>query len=274
MISPSNTHDALTEDDELYPSGMRSYFRLATPNRFEGTALVELARRLGHDRVFLLTVREEDYGPLFRDALLRYAGRVGVRIVGSAALDRDAETFGPLVRRIAASGPEAVVIDGILTETTGALIRELRATLGPDVTLAAPDAFNLPEDLREVAGEAAEGMYVTNYGVPNERLPRKGKQFLQSLASARGGDPGPDLAASYGAQIAAILLDAIARSDGTRASVTDEVRQTQIQNGILGDVAFDAKGDLVEGPITILRFTHGDFVVDRVVRVRPPASSR
>ena len=43
MISPSNTHDALTEDDELYPSGTRNYFRLATPNRFEGTALVELA---------------------------------------------------------------------------------------------------------------------------------------------------------------------------------------------------------------------------------------
>ena len=42
--------------------------------------------------------------------------------------------------------------------------------------------------------------------------------------------------------------------------------------GILGDVAFDAKGDLVQGPITSLRFTRGDFVVDRVVRVRPSAA--
>jgi hypothetical protein len=80
-------------------------------------------------------------------------------------------------------------------------------------------------------------------------------------------------AAAHGAQGAEILLDAIARSDGTRASVTDEVRRTQVRNGILGDIAFDGRGDLVEAPITILRFTRGDFVVDRLVRVQPPAAS-
>jgi ABC-type branched-subunit amino acid transport system substrate-binding protein len=98
--------------------------------------------------------------------------------------------------------------------------------------------------------------------------------LLESFAAERGGDPGPDLAASYGAQAAEILFDAIARSDGTRASVTEEVRRTQVRNGILGDIAFDRKGDPVEGPMTILRFVRGDFVVDRVVRVRSPATSR
>jgi hypothetical protein len=56
--------------------------------------------------------------------------------------------------------------------------------------------------------------------------------------------------------------------------VTDELRRTQVRNGILGDIDFDAKGDLVEGPITILRFAHGDFVVERVLRVRPPRPAR
>jgi hypothetical protein len=37
------------------------------------------------------------------------------------------------------------------------------------------------------------------------------------------GNPGPDFSAAYGAQAAEILLDAIARSDGTRASVTREL---------------------------------------------------
>jgi len=203
----------------------------------------------------------------------RYAKRIGVQIVGRATLDRDAKMFQALVRRVAASRPQSVVINGLLTPTTGALIRELRAALGPDVALSAPDAFALPEDLRKLAGEAAEGMYVTYYGVPNDRLPPRGKEFLESFAE-RGGNPGPDLAASYGAQAAEILLDAIARSDGTRRSVTEEVRRTRVQNGILGDIAFDRKGDLVEGPITILRVVHGDFVVDRIVRIRPPATSR
>ncbi len=117
-------------------------------------------------------------------------------------------------------------------------------------------------------------MYVTTYGIPNERLPPQGKEFLTSFAAGRGGDRGPDLGASYGAQAADILLDAIARSDGTRASVTSEVRSTDIRNGILGDIAFDPKGDLVEAPITVLRMAGGKFVVDRVVVVRPNAASR
>jgi ABC-type branched-subunit amino acid transport system substrate-binding protein/tRNA A-37 threonylcarbamoyl transferase component Bud32 len=269
MLSPSNTDDVLTEDRSLYPSGERSYFRLATPNRYQGAAQVELAKQLGHERLFLLTSSEEDYGAAYPAGVRRYARQAGVRIVGTAAFDPDAESFARLARRVASSRPESVAIVGVLTRGTGTLIRELRSTLGREVSLSAPDSFYLPEALRKLAGGAAEGMYVTNYGVPNDRLPPAGKRFLESFATERGGDPGPDFAASYGAQAAEILLGAIARSDGTRASVTEEVRQTQIRDGVLGDIAFDWKGDLVEGAITILRFVHGGFVVDRVVRVRP-----
>lgn len=273
MISPSNTFDDLTADDDLYPTGTRSYFRLAISERHQGLAQVELARQLGHDRLFLLTSRANEYSSLFLHGMRAYAKRVGVRIVGEASFDPEAEAFEQLVSSVVRSKPQSVAIVGLLMPGTGTMIRELRAALGPDVALSAPDAFYLPEDLRKLAGDAAEGMYVTNYGVPNDELPPAGKEFLESFATERGGDPGPDFAASYGAQGAQILLDAIARSDGTRASVTEEVRRTQVRNGILGDVAFDAKGDLVEAPISILRFSGRDFVVDRVVRVRPSPPS-
>jgi DNA-binding SARP family transcriptional activator/ABC-type branched-subunit amino acid transport system substrate-binding protein/DNA-binding beta-propeller fold protein YncE len=273
MISPSNTIDDLTTDDDLYPTGTRNYFRLATPVRYQGFAQVELARQLGHRRLFLLTSRAGEY-PSFPEGMRAYAKRVGVHIVGEASFDPDAETFQQLVGEVSRSRPDSVAIVGILTPETGALIRELRAALGRHVSLTAPDAFYWPEALRKLARDAAEGMYVTNYGIPNDMLPPRGKAFLKSFVSERGGDAGPDFAASYGAQGAEILLDAIARSDGTRASVREEIRRTQVRNGILGNVAFDAKGDLVERPMTILRFARGDFVVDRVVRVRPPVSSR
>jgi DNA-binding SARP family transcriptional activator/ABC-type branched-subunit amino acid transport system substrate-binding protein/streptogramin lyase len=273
MISPSNTYEALTEDDALYPRGTRNYFRLATPNRHEGLAHVELARQLRHERLFVLTSRGEEYDPRFADGMRASAKRAGVEIVGEASFDPDAESFERLVREVAAGRPDSVTIVGILTTGTGTLIRELRKALGPDVALSGPDGFYLAEDLRKLAGDAAEGMYVTNYGVPNEKLPPRGRDFLESFASERGGEPGPNWTASYGAQGAEILLDAIARSDGTRASVREEVRRTQVRNGILGDVAFDANGDLVDAPVTILRYTRGDFVVDRVVRVQPPDAS-
>jgi ABC-type branched-subunit amino acid transport system substrate-binding protein len=75
------------------------------------------------------------------------------------------------------------------------------------------------------------------------------------------------------------LLAAIARSDGTRASVTEELRKLELENGILGRIRFDRNGDVIPAAFTVLRITGGtkrdpalpgDFtgaVVDRVVRV-------
>jgi hypothetical protein len=35
--------------------------------------------------------------------------------------------------------------------------------------------------------------------------------------------------------------------------VTQELRRTTVEDGILGDIRFDANGDLVEGPVTFFR---------------------
>ncbi|MBD0318070.1 MAG: hypothetical protein ICV71_06045, partial [Thermoleophilia bacterium] len=75
-----------------------------------------------------------------------------------------------------------------------------------------------------------------------------------------------DFSASYAAQGAEILLDAIARSDGTRSSVTRELFRTDVEGRILGDVRFDENGDLVEAPVTIFRIAGKRVVVDRVIR--------
>jgi hypothetical protein len=74
-------------------------------------------------------------------------------------------------------------------------------------------------------------------------------------------------------------LAAIARSDGTRASVNQELRRLELENGILGRLSFDDNGDIDPASFSVLRITGGnkrppgapeDFagsLVDRVVRV-------
>ena len=56
-------------------------------------------------------------------------------------------------------------------------------------------------------------------------------------------------------QATELLLDAIARSDGTRASVVDELRATKVKDGILGSFRFDPNGDITTAAIPILRIT-------------------
>jgi branched-chain amino acid transport system substrate-binding protein len=268
MISPSNTLDDLTEDEGLYPTGIRNYVRLAAANHYQGPAQVELAKQLASRRTFVLVSSAGEYGDRYVQGVRSAARSRGLAIAGSVTFDPEAGSFTGIVREVAGTKPDSVIVVALLNPGPAKLIRELRSALGPGIPVIAPDAFANP-DLVKLGGSAVEGMYVTQYGIPNSHLPPRGKQLLKAVADAGKGDVGPDYAASYGAQAAEILLDAIARSDGTRASVASEVRRTKVVDGILGDVSFDEDGDLVEGPVTVLRVEDGKFVVDRVVRVRP-----
>jgi branched-chain amino acid transport system substrate-binding protein len=195
------------------------------------------------------------------------ARRLHLAVVGSATFDPESGDYGALARRVARAAPDAVVVAGSLAPKTVGLIRDLRAALGPDAAIVLPDGFTPIDELIKLAGPAAQGLYVSSYGIPNSHLPPRGSRFLAEYTKAHG-SPGPDLGAAYGAQAAQILLAAIARSDGTRASVTAELRRTRIDNGILGDIRFDRRGDLVEAPFTFFRVADRSFVVDRVITAR------
>ena len=120
------------------------------------------------------------------------------------------------------------------------MITALRDRLGAGVVLLASDAFNDPDMLRYV-GSAAEGMYVTQTGFRINALGRTGKRLVREFAATQ-----PRGAALYFVpetiQAVEVLLQAIARSDGTRRSVLEQLRQTHVENGVLGSFRFDERG--------------------------------
>jgi ABC-type branched-subunit amino acid transport system substrate-binding protein len=80
------------------------------------------------------------------------------------------------------------------------------------------------------------------------------------------------------AQANELVLDAIAHSDGTRASVLEQLRTNKVQNGILGTFRFDDEGDMTPGRVSIVRITRpvdgypvnlDGAVLARVVKVPP-----
>jgi DNA-binding SARP family transcriptional activator/ABC-type branched-subunit amino acid transport system substrate-binding protein/streptogramin lyase len=282
MISPSNTWTALTrpypgmrpgELEDRYPSGERNFVRIAAADHLQAVAGAQLVEELGARRLFVLS------DPYFGTDVATAARNLGLEVVGSTeGWSSEARSFERLARRIDRTRADAVFLGGFLYPNGGTLVRDLRARLGPDVALVAPDWFGPVPDLIEAAGPAARGVFLSVYGVPNGELPPPGKRFLEDFEATRAGEPSPSYSAAYAAQAAEILLDAIARSDGTRSSVTEELRRTTVEDGLLGDIRFDEYGDLVEGPVTIFRVVgkgHPDLlpwyegaVVDRVIRAR------
>jgi DNA-binding SARP family transcriptional activator/ABC-type branched-subunit amino acid transport system substrate-binding protein/DNA-binding beta-propeller fold protein YncE len=286
MISTSNTWNGLTrpykgmrrgELEARYPSGERNYVRIAAADHLQSVANATLVKELGLRDLFVLSPDGDRY---FTADVRTAARKLGLRIVGSAHWNTEASEFARLGRRIARTQAEAVFIAGFVHPHGGALVRDLRAQLGRHVALMAPDYFAPIPDLLSSAGPAAQGMYVSVFGVANNELPRRGRRLLEELEAASGREPSSPSTALYAAQATEILLDAIARSDGTRSSVTRELRRTSVEDGILGNIRFDPNGDLVEAPVTIFRVVgkrRGNSsslpefrgaVVDRVIMAR------
>jgi ABC-type branched-subunit amino acid transport system substrate-binding protein len=103
---------------------------------------------------------------------------------------------------------------------------------------------------------AAKGLYLSSPAIPHARLGPRGQRFVRDFGATRPGVPVVS-SAVYAAAATEVLLDAIARSDGTRASVANRLLATRLEDGILGSLRFDANGDVSSPLITILRIRRG-----------------
>jgi branched-chain amino acid transport system substrate-binding protein len=268
MISPTNTLAGLTlpgtgtEVPPLYPDGVHSYVRVVTHDLAQGSAAAQIAKRLGARRVALVHQADTDSYARGLASSFRSAAR-GLGLEVRAFRWGMLKSYGPLARSVAATHPDAVFLAGVTQINGKRLVLDLRAALGRRVTFIAPDSFAGDETAREL-GAAGEGMRVTLPGFPPDALPAAGKRFKRELALPPG-------LAAFGApeaaQAAEVLLQAIARSDGTRASVVRELFATRVKDGILGSFSFDRNGDIVPRPVGVYRFERGKFVVEGVVRV-------
>jgi DNA-binding SARP family transcriptional activator/ABC-type branched-subunit amino acid transport system substrate-binding protein len=283
MISQASTYAGLTrlvrgdntpEDlQHLYPTGKRNFVRTPAGMRMTATAMAQFAKQKGVKRLFLSSNGEAYYAE-YAAEVGRAAQSLGIRIAGAAPFDKEARNYKRFARRIAATHADGVVLSAYPPPNTRALLRDLRADLGPRVTLIGGESFGDPTLFRAAAGPASLGMYIASPYADVSFLPPPGKRFLKQL-KALTGEPSEFYTASA-AQSAEILLVAIARSDGTRASVTRELFKTRVENGILGNVSFDKNGDPIEAPITFYRVVGkaggpDGFVADRVITVRAAA---
>jgi hypothetical protein len=152
------------------------------------------------------------------------------------------------MQKIKAANPGAIFLGGLICSNGGQLIKDKVAVLGANtgVKLIAPDGFFISSTLTGSgsAGAAGQGMYVSNAGVPADKLVGAGKTFIDQF-KAKYGVTTVQPYTAYAAQTAQVLLNAIAASDGTRASVTKNVFGMKITNGILGSFQIGSQGDII-----------------------------
>jgi branched-chain amino acid transport system substrate-binding protein len=286
MISPANTYIGLTRSGPgaapehpkaLYPTGVRNYVRVLPADDVQGAAFAVLSKQLGLKSAFVLEGGEE-YGVSLGRRFILASRKLGVDLAGRGAWTPRASSYSALADRVARSAADGVFLAGYLFFNGGEVVKALRARLGPDFPIMAGDAFIPVRDLRKDAGPSALGMYVSSTFIAPTRLSPAGNEFVREFGPTQpGGFISPFVLET--AQATEVMLEAIARSDGTRASVLKALRASQVRDGILGTFHFDANGDKTPEAIPIYRVTGKTprdaglademqgSVVDRVVSV-------
>jgi branched-chain amino acid transport system substrate-binding protein len=285
MISPTNTGPGLTRGppiaetpgapDIYYPTGVRNYARTVPREDVQAVALTMLAEDLGLKSVYVLSqTDEEDWPRIYGRPFERAARRLGVKLAGSSEFPPEPKNVDELANAVARSGADGVFLGAPGWEGADRVLQALRARLGNDLTVMAPDVFGAPvSDLLDKAGRDAHGVYISNYDFPPSPryLTPQGQRFARDFGVLNS--PAPYVMTA--AQAADVVLDAIGRSDGTRESVLAELRDTRIKEGLYGGFRLDNNGDIQPGRIAIMR-VNGQFppqsfyegaALDRVITV-------
>ena len=276
MVSPANTYVGLThggpgtaagEPGKYYPTGKRNYARVVAADDYQGAADAILAKSLGVKKVFILNDKEA-YGLGVATNFKNAAKKLGIKIAGFTAWDGKASSYEALAVKIKASGAQGVFLGGLICENGGKLIKDIRN--------ACPErqdhgAGRLHAGLGDRAGgrHGAEGMTVSVAGLPNSALKGAGKTFVKAFTKADKRAPDPVLGVrSTGGRGRSSPRS---RSRTARAPTsTKQLFKIKLKGSILGNVSFNANGDVTSNPVTIYKIKGGKSTTFKVIV--PPKS--
>lgn len=272
VVSGSNTYLGLTragagvakgEPERHYPTGRRHYARLVPPDDTQSAAIALYAKERAARQAFVL---DDDgaYGYGVAEAFRVAFERSGMLVVGRDQWNPAARDYRALAAQVRRAGADAVFLGGFPSNNGPRLIKDLRDALGREAQILAADAFSHePANLVAAAGQAAEGLAIATAVFPNRALPPAGRKFANEFEerfSLR--------ACCFNvrdAQALQIVLDAIANSHGTRPEVVDNLFETRVDDGLLGDFEIDRYGDTTEGAIAVYRMQYGDLRFERTI---------
>ncbi len=253
MVSPAATNPEVTAQQNSPDwAGPRMVFRVVPTDDVQGSYAATFAGgKLGRKRMALLhdkTAYGQGLAEQFKKTFVAQGGRI-VSEDGVSVGDKD---FKALLTKIKndPSKAEGIYFGGLYTEA-GLLLKQMR-----ELGLKDPFAFisgdgSMTFGLFDVAGDAADGGYLSIVGVPADELP-SAKKFVDDY-KARFPDDERKPFDHFGYEAANIIMAAMERAGGPdRVKVIQELRKTK-HEGVLGTTVFDDKGDTTSKIVTMTR---------------------
>jgi branched-chain amino acid transport system substrate-binding protein len=239
QISPSSTNPKYTQQ------GFKTTFRVVAHDDQQGPTLGRYATGTLKSKAIAVIDDSTAYGQGLADAFEATAKAAGAKIVAREhTTDKDTD-FKAILTRIRGRKPDLIMFGGIDPQA-GPMVKQM-ADLGIKAKYIGGDGMQTPNFIK-LAGDPSEGVMASMPGLPKEQMPG-GKAFMEKYKKKFNAEV--ELFAPMGYDAVMVFIDAMKRAGSTDpAKFLPEVGKTKL-SGVIGPIAFDDKGDLVNGPITI-----------------------
>ena len=252
QISPSATNPKLTNQ------GFKGVFRMVANDVAQGTAIGNYAAAKLGKKIAIIDDKTA-YGVGLADETEKAVKAAGGAVVIREALANEKEQdFKGVLTKVKAKNPDVIMFGGMDAQA-GPMLKQMKA-LGIKAKFISGDGAQSAE-LIKLGGDAAEGSYATTAGLPKEKMPQ-GAAFYDKFKAKFNADV--QVYAPFTYDATNVLIAAIQKAGTDPAKVIDAIKQTSM-DGVTGKIAFDDKGDIKDGAVTVFQVKGGKWETVEIV---------
>ena len=242
QISPSSTNPDYTKQ------GFKTTYRLVATDAQQGPALGNYVANTLKAKTVAIIDDSTQYGKGLADEFEKTVKAAGVKVVTREASNNKATDFKAILTKVKGSKPDVIMYGGM--DATGGPLAKQAAELGIKAKIVGGDGM-CTEKLIELAGDAVVNVTCSEAGKALSKM-AQGADFQKRYKERFNSDV--QIYAPFTYDAVYVLVDAMKRANSTDpAKILLAMPDTKM-NGLIGNIAFDSKGDMKEGVITLYDF--------------------
>ncbi|WP_371743006.1 branched-chain amino acid ABC transporter substrate-binding protein [Polynucleobacter sp. AP-Kolm-20A-A1] len=242
QVSPSATNPDYTKQ------GFKTTYRLVATDAQQGPALANYVINTLKAKTVAIIDDSSQYGKGLADEFEKTVKAAGLKVVTREASNNKATDFKAILTKVKGSKPDVIMYGGM--DATGGPLTKQAAELGIKSKVVGGDGM-CTEKLAELAGEAVVNVTCSEAGMALSKM-AQGADFQKRYKERFNADV--QIYAPFTYDAVYVLVDSMKRANSTDSAKILAAMPDTKMNGLVGNIAFDEKGDMKEGVITLYDF--------------------
>ena len=255
QISPSSTNPDYTKQ------GFKTTYRLVATDAQQGPALADYVSKTLKAKTVAIIDDSTQYGKGLADEFEKTIKAAGIKVVTREATNNKAADFKAILTKVKGTKPDVIMYAGM--DATGGPLTKQAAELGIKAKVVGGDGM-CTEKLAELAGDAVVNVVCSEAGIALSKM-AQGADFQRRYKERFNTDV--QIYAPFTYDAVYVLVDSMKRANSTDSSKILLVMPDTKMTGLIGNIAFDNKGDMKESMISLYDFKDKKKTVLEVIKM-------